>query len=246
MNRFFGMCILLVMNATQLLAQNTTAEEPVSEAEKLTTLWRIMMEDGGIVMYVLMAILAIGTCMAIFFLLTIRSNLLMPPRFHSEASELALRGDSQALAAICAANNSAGSRIIGSAARVLTENPDAGYQAVRDAIEDEGGRQSANIWQRIQYLNDIAVVAPMIGLLGTVIGMIHAFIGLAEDFGSQKPTALAAGVSQALVTTAGGLIVGILATIMYSYFRGRVTTVVTQIEERCNLILQRLVANTRL
>jgi biopolymer transport protein ExbB len=246
MNRFFGMCILLAMSATQLIAQDTAATpEAPSEADKLTTLWRIMMEDGGIVMYVLLAILAIGTFMAVFFLLTIRTNLLMPRRLYLEASELASHGDAQALAAICAANNSAGSRIIGSAARVLTENPDATYQGVRDAIEDEGGRQAAVLWQRIQYLSDISVVAPMIGLLGTVIGMIHAFIGLAADFGSQKPTALAAGVSQALVTTAGGLIVGILATIMYSYFRGRVTSVVTQIEERCNLILQRLVANTR-
>ena len=245
MNRFLGTCILLAFSATQVFAQEAADNEGNSEKENWTTLWSIMMEDGGLIMYILLGILAISTFMAVFFLLTIRANLLMPRRLYLEASELASHGDAQALAAICAANNSAGSKIIGSAARVLTENPDAGYNAVRDAIEDEGGRQSASLWQRIQYLSDIAVIAPMIGLLGTVIGMIHAFIGLAADMGTQKPTALAAGVSQALVTTAGGLIVGILATIMYSYFRGRVNSVVTQIEERCNLILQRLVANTR-
>jgi biopolymer transport protein ExbB len=86
------------------------------------------------------------------------------------------------------------------------------------------------IQSQIQYLLDVAVIAPMIGLLGTVFGMIKAFQVVALDLAKAKPMLLAAGVAEALITTAAGLIIGIPAMIFYAYFRGRASRLVSDLE----------------
>lgn len=199
-----------------------------------------VIEDGGTVMKVLIAMAALATFMVIYYLLSLRLNVLLPPSFLVEAEDLAESGDVNALAAACAENGSPGACIVGAAARLLRDSPEADYTMLRDVIEDEGSRQSSRLWQRIQYLMDIAVVAPMVGLLGTVLGMMRAFVGLAEDFQSVQPIQLSAGVSQALVTTAAGMFVGIVTMILFAYFRGRVNGLVTKLEERCNHVLASL------
>jgi len=108
--------------------------------------------------------------------------------------------------------------------------PQADPTLLKDVVEGEGGRQSESIQGQTQYLLDIAVVAPMVGLLGTVFGMLKAFSAVALDIAQAKPVVLAAGVSQALVTTAFGLIVGIPAMMFYAYFRRRAATMVSQLE----------------
>ena len=70
----------------------------------------------------------------------------------------------------------------------------------------------------------------MIGLLGTVFGMVHAFNAVAFDLAKAKPMLLAAGVSESLINTAGGLIVGIPAMMFYAYFRGRASKLVSRLE----------------
>ena len=108
------------------------------------------------------------------------------------------------------------------------DEADAGL--LKEIMEGEGSRQAGLIQNQIQYLLDIAVIAPMIGLLGTVMGMLKAFNSVALDIAKAKPMVLAAGVSQALITTAAGLIVGIPAMIFYAYFRGRTSKLVSNLE----------------
>ncbi|HPN72971.1 MAG TPA: MotA/TolQ/ExbB proton channel family protein [Candidatus Omnitrophota bacterium] len=101
---------------------------------------------------------------------------------------------------------------------------------VKEAIEDEGKREIDGLWRKLGYLADIAAIAPMVGLLGTVLGMIQAFNVIAFQAGSVKPVLLASGISKAMVTTAGGLIIAVPAMIFYSYFRGIVETVSARLE----------------
>jgi biopolymer transport protein ExbB len=222
---------IAIFFAVDAIAQESAKMIPVTQVIK----------DGGWTMVALGVLSLLATFMVVYFLLTLRLNVILPHEFAVEAEEIADRGDMEALYLACQRNHSAGATIIGSAARVLRENPEIGYMVIRDVIEDEGSRQSNALWQRIQYLMDVAIIAPMVGLLGTVLGMIQAFIGLQSDFGAVKPIALANGVSKALATTAGGLIVGIISMLLYSYFRGHVTLLVTTLEERCSLILQRFI-----
>jgi biopolymer transport protein ExbB len=78
----------------------------------------------------------------------------------------------------------------------------------------------------------------MIGLLGTVLGMREAFAGLQVDIGSSNPVHLADGVAKAMITTAAGLILGITAMVVHSYFRGRVHDLVSGLENRCSRVLR--------
>ena len=77
---------------------------------------------------------------------------------------------------------------------------------------------------------DIAVVTPMIGLLGTVFGMMIAFNAVSDQIAVVRPTALVAGVNKAMLTTAFGLIVGIPAMMFYAYFRRSSSKLVSQLE----------------
>jgi len=77
---------------------------------------------------------------------------------------------------------------------------------------------------------DIAVVAPMIGLLGTVFGMMIAFNAVSDQIAVVRPTALVAGVNKAMITTAFGLVVGIPAMMFYAYFRRRASRLVSMLE----------------
>lgn len=200
-----------------------------------------VISDGGWTMAVLGVLSVLTTFMVVYFLFTLRENMVLPTAFLTEAKELSESGDVGQLCSLCNNDSSPGAGIVGAAAGLLRDNPGIDYLVIRDVIEDEGSRQSNAIWQKIQYLMDIAVTAPMVGLLGTVLGMIQAFVGLQQDFGTVKPTALANGVSKALVTTAGGLILGIAAMLFYSYFRGRVSGLIAKLEENSNMILRNIV-----
>jgi len=112
----------------------------------------------------------------------------------------------------------------------LRDIPGTDPVLMKDIVEGEGSRQSEAIQGQTQYLLDIAVVAPMVGLLGTVFGMLRAFSSIAHDIASAKPVVLAEGVSQALVTTAFGLIVGIPAMMFYAFFRRRSSKLVSHLE----------------
>jgi len=235
-----GLVIIPFMSATA--ADGTPlAERLKGGAEKHLTTFKDIIEAGGPAMQVILCLSVVMTFLVILFLFTLRRNALFPKRFVQEAMDAADEGDTEALEAICHDSDSPASKIIGAAVEQMAGEQRVDYMVVRDAIEDEGGRQTSVLWQRIQYLQDIAVVAPMVGLLGTVLGMLESFAGMRTGLGDVgiKPEMLARGVSKALITTAGGLVVGILAMILYAIFRGRVNKLIAGLESACSGVLRR-------
>ncbi len=98
--------------------------------------------------------------------------------------------------------------------------------------EAEGRRIAARLYASVDWLADIAAIAPLIGLLGTVLGMFKAFGGIAADVSAgAKPVVLAQGVSQAIVTTIFGLVVAIPCLAAYAFFRRRAAKRVAELEE---------------
>ena len=89
----------------------------------------------------------------------------------------------------------------------------------------------------VNYLNTLAVLAPMIGLLGTVFGMIHSFGSLAA--GHAEASELAKGIGEALVATAGGLLLAIPAMFLYFYFRGMVSANMAEVHAALSHMLDR-------
>ena len=99
-------------------------------------------------------------------------------------------------------------------------------------------KEVTSLWTLMNYLSEVAQISPMMGLLGTVLGMIQAFNTIAFDSGVVKPILLAGGVAKAMITTAGGLTIAIAAMIFYSLLRPRaqnitnlLETITTQISE---------------
>ena len=109
-------------------------------------------------------------------------------------------------------------------------NRHAPREVLKEAIEDSGRHAAHDLERYLSTLGTIAAISPLLGLLGTVSGMITAFTAITAQ-GVGNPTVLAGGISEALVTTAAGLVVAIPSLIAYRYLRGRVDSLVIQIEK---------------
>ena len=105
-----------------------------------------------------------------------------------------------------------------------------GREAVKESLEDAGRQVVHELERYLNALGTIAAITPLLGLLGTVIGMIEVFNVISTQ-GTGNAELLAEGISKALVTTAGGLTVAIPSLLFYRYFRGRVDALVIKIEE---------------
>jgi biopolymer transport protein ExbB len=110
---------------------------------------------------------------------------------------------------------------------------------IRDIIEDTGRHVVHEMERFLNTLGTIAAVSPLLGLLGTVIGMVKVFAAITAH-GVGNPTVLAGGISEALITTAAGLSIAIPALIGYRYLRGRVEALVIQMEKESIVFVERL------
>ena len=109
----------------------------------------------------------------------------------------------------------------------ITSRP-LGNQGILDAMKAAGKRGSAPFWQKIALLNDIAVLAPMLGLLGTVTGMFYAFYDLNRSM--ESLSTLLDGLGISVGTTVAGLIVAILAMLSYTFLKYRLIRSMTAVE----------------
>jgi biopolymer transport protein ExbB len=101
---------------------------------------------------------------------------------------------------------------------------------IQDAVQAAGKHETYDLEKRTDLLASAAAIAPMLGFLGTVIGMIRAFQEVQVLQGAANPAALASGIWEALVTTAFGLAVGILALFAYNFLHNRIARVVNGME----------------
>lgn len=108
---------------------------------------------------------------------------------------------------------------------------------IKESIEDAGRHVVHELERFIGVLGTIASISPLLGLLGTVLGMIRTFNTLSSG-GAGNPMALAGGIAEALITTAAGLTVAIPALLAYRYTRGRVTSLVVQMEKEAIKLVQ--------
>jgi biopolymer transport protein ExbB len=110
-------------------------------------------------------------------------------------------------------------------------NRKASREILKEAIQDAGRHTVPELERYLRTLGTISAIAPFMGLLGTVFGMIDMFTGIGHQ-GLGDPSIVAGGIAQALVATAGGLIVAIPSLIFYRYFRGRVNDLLLEMESQ--------------
>jgi len=188
--------------------------------------WWLLFEKGGPLMYLIF--LCSVTALAIIFerLWMLRKSRVIPGELVKHAEHLLSNGNTVEARALLSSSNT-------SVARVLLEGmnmADKGREAVREAMEDAGRIEASQLNQFVNMLGGIAGLSPLLGLLGTVIGMIQAFNDIVEH-GVGNPGDVAGGISMALITTAAGLTVAIPAFIANRYFAGRVEGLMARMEE---------------
>jgi biopolymer transport protein ExbB len=182
---------------------------------------------------ILAGLSVLALALFVFFLSTVTPSAMAPQELLDQLTKLTVRGKYEQAADLCRSNRKV---FVASIIQRCVENPHKGHGLMMEMIDAEGRRRADLVWNRISYLADVSNVAPMLGLLGTVIGMIQTFFGLEETTGSINAKVLSAGVGQAMTTTMFGLVVGILALIFYSIVKGRVTRTLSEAEQAVHSI----------
>lgn len=179
-------------------------------------------QKGGIVGYVILGLSVIALILIIMHLVQIHEKALLPPDQLEQVDHLLARAEVNGALAFCADpdNDSYFTRIM---AVGLTRFQKSAFGAfeIKSAIEEAGEEQTARLYRSTDALAVIGSIAPLLGLLGTVVGMVGAFSTLSKS-AAVKPEELAGDISLALVTTLMGLILAIPCIALYTYFRNRI------------------------
>jgi len=181
---------------------------------------------SGAVLVILLLALSMAAAYLVFEqILSTRRNEIMPPGLHEQVREALVNGSIPDAESACRQNPSFLSFVL---LQGISEI-EYGWSSVEKATEDALSEQSSRLFRKVEYLNVIGNIAPMVGLLGTVVGMIFAFqnVASAPPGGATAPD-LAEGIYQALVTTVGGLIVAIPSLAAFAIFRNRIDQFVAE------------------
>ncbi|GIX46569.1 MAG: biopolymer transporter ExbB [Candidatus Tectimicrobiota bacterium] len=197
------------------------------------SLAELFQRHGAVLLPVVTAISAAGIvlCSVVVLAIVIERSLalrrrrILPTGFLEQVRRYWYRGDLQAALECCDEQHAAIARIL----RAGLVRHQAGLHEVERAMEAAGQFEASQLSSNVRGLGVVANLAPMLGFLGTVTGMIKAFNAIAAA-GSSNPGLVAGGISEALLTTAAGLLVGIPSLALFHFFRGRVERFVSEME----------------
>ncbi|MBF0620914.1 MAG: MotA/TolQ/ExbB proton channel family protein [Magnetococcales bacterium] len=194
-----------------------------------------LLTRGGVMM------IPIGLCsvMALAIVLerfwTLRRNRVIPPRAIQQVELMVRHGDLNGAQSYCRKSRTAFGAI------VLSGLKNAGERrgVIKEGLEEAGRQEIIQLERYLNFLGTIAQITPLLGLLGTVIGMITVF-SVVSDVGVGNPTVLAGGISEALTTTAAGLFVAIPSLALYRYFNRVIDRYVVELEQFALMIVEHI------
>ncbi|MEC8473658.1 MAG: MotA/TolQ/ExbB proton channel family protein [Planctomycetota bacterium] len=230
---------LIVPRLQQLLplAQTSTDESNISSTEaQRDGILDIVLSGGpiGVVIVLILIGLSVSTAYLLFDqLMTLRRKELLPDGIADSVRQALLTGRVSEADAACRRSPSVLSVVLLSGLSEI----DLGWREVEKAVEDSLTQQASRLMRKIEYLSVIGNISPMVGLLGTVTGMIFAFQQVATTRGAAGAGDLAEGIYQALVTTVGGLVVAIPSLAIYAVCRNRVDTMIAEIAYQSQVAL---------
>ena len=208
-------------------AQNSEVSSAETSSGAPRELLEIVFSGGWAGFPIIMVLLGLSLTAAYLVfehMMTIRRGQLMPPGLGDQVRSSLSAGSLAEADQICRTTPCLLSFVLLSGISEI----EGGWPAVEKAAEDALAEQAARLLRKIEYLSVIGNIAPMVGLLGTVIGMIVAFQTVASTQGTAGAGQLAEGIYQALVTTVGGLIVAIPSLGAFAVFRNRVDQLVAE------------------
>jgi len=220
--------------ASPLLAQSATPTL-VPEIHSKTIMDTLI--AAGPVMILLFLLSIFFVMLVIVYVMTIRRGAVASSGYMATADALLRKRDYLGLLAVSNRHGEAIARVVQKMLDFTTKNPNADLQQIREIAETEGTRVAASLNNRVIYLADIGMIAPLLGLLGTVLGIIHSFAALGSELGTARYVALSQGISEALVNTCAGLAIGIPAMMFYAFFRGRAQKLISDLEAATTHVL---------
>lgn len=218
---FMALCGVLLY-VSPIFAQDgsepTAAAKEAKEAVPSGPLEMVL--ASGYIGYLICLLSVVTVALIIESLMSLKRERMMPEDLLADIEGAIDGGNYEEAIEICQAEDCMMTRIIGAGLAKMS----MGHGRMEEAIAEESDAQATMLHQKLGYINLIAGVAPMMGLLGTVQGMIGAFGEIATNPQSSAAD-LAAGIYVALMTTLLGLIVSIPSTVAFTFFRGRVVKI---------------------
>jgi biopolymer transport protein ExbB len=220
----FFQIVMLLITCLFLIPCTGFADETAVASH--ATLWNLL-KAGGWTMVVL-GLLSVAALTLIFYnFLTLKIESLVPTEFTENLIMRLEAHDLQGAKIICDKKKNIITAIALSGINRLSR----GKIVIREAMEKTMQKEISKLWKSISFLGDIASIAPLLGLLGTVVGMIQAFNVISTAGENLKPIMLVGGISKSLITTAAGLVIAIPTLAFYSYFRGIVQDICDLVDD---------------
>ncbi len=215
------------------------AGSAVSPPRTITLWW--MLQKGGVINWIILAMSVLTVVMMVYFFLTVTPRREVPLSFIKMAHAQIRAGDFRGAYQMCEGRNELLPRVLQAGLRM------AGHDrfVIQEAMESEGERGATELWQKISYLSNVGSIAPLLGLLGTVWGMIRAFGAIAFVDSQAKGLIMAEGVAQAMITTAAGLTLAIPAMLSYYFLRGRVNRIIADVEAHAGELIEMITTHRR-
>jgi len=213
----FKILILQIFNDSTFLK---TSNEPMT-----VSVFDLLLK-GGFMMIPIFILFIISIYILFEKILVLKKESRNTKGFNKEIKERVSQGDINGAKLICQDTNTPSSRMI---LKGLTRI-DRNLKSIEASIENVGKIEVYNLEKNLSLLATISGAAPMMGFLGTVTGMIQAFISIAQEEGAVSPKLLSSGIYEAMITTASGLFVGIIAYLSYNYLVAKVEKLVHNME----------------
>ena len=218
----------LILQVPQMMADSmNVATTEVAEKVVEMNYWE-MATKGGWIMVPLILLFLLSVYITEERIVTIRSASKEEPTFMNRIKDYILEGKVDSAMKLCQQTNSPSARMIEKGVSRLGRP----MQDMMVAIENVGNLEISKLEKGLSLLATVAGGAPMIGFFGTVTGMVKAFFDMANSGNDVNMTVLSAGIYQAMITTVGGLAVGIVAYFFYNYLVSRVDSVIRKMEAR--------------
>ena len=192
-------------------------------------------DRGGIMMYPLVLASIIALVFVVERAMSLRKRKIIIPEIISVVENFSSLKDIEFASNVCSKYKGALPNLI----KIALENYTASKSDVHNLLEDQGRQDIRDLEKGLTVLETIAAIAPLMGLLGTVLGMIRVF-AVIKDQGIGQTAALSGGISEALLTTVTGLFIGIPVLIAYNYFTSKSENLILDVEKYANSLVQKI------
>jgi biopolymer transport protein ExbB len=205
-----------------------------TDISSVSVLQHFVLDGGWITWFILIPLSVVTMALVFHYVLVIRRGTLAPTGLARMLMSAARQGQSRGILEVTRDDDT----MLGVAAYAGMSQLPAGRESARAAIDEAVEERATKLFRRIEYLNVIGSVSPMIGLFGTVVGMIGAFNRIfAAGGGMPEPGKLAGDIAVALVTTFWGLLIAIPALSVHALFRNRIDTFSAECVKLCESLM---------